>query len=137
MVFLRSRILDFFYFAPEFAICGALCAEYQTKSPFFSKTVTATHLQVLPFDSAHQLLPSRVFLGYWITSGQKNQIFMLTPKFLFCGPQCAESVELSVVAVGGVNGEIAMSRTGNDSWMLFSNCWCTSVFVFSCGHATL
>ena len=35
---------------------------------------------------------------------------MLTPKFLFCGPQCAESVELSVVAVGGVNGEIAMSR---------------------------
>ena len=56
---------------------------------------------------------------------------MLTPKILFCGPQCAESVELSVVAVGGVNGEIAMSRTGNDSWMLFSNCWCTSVFVFT------
>ena len=62
--FLRSRIIDFFYFAPEFAICGALCAEYHTKSPFFSKTVTATHLQVLPFDPAHQLLPGSVFLGY-------------------------------------------------------------------------
>ena len=48
-VFLRSRIPDLFYFAPEFAICGALCTEYHTKSPFFSKTVTATKKELCPF----------------------------------------------------------------------------------------
>ena len=63
-VFLRLRILDFFYFVPDFEICSALWAEYQTKSPFFSKTVTAKHLRMLPFDPELQFLPGSVFLGY-------------------------------------------------------------------------
>ena len=52
---------EFFNFAPEFIICGALCIEYQFKSPLFSKIVMAARLRASPLDPAHQILSVKFF----------------------------------------------------------------------------
>ena len=60
--FLWLKNADFFYFASEFIICGALCIEYQFKSPFFSEIVMAARLWALPLDPARQISSFSSFL---------------------------------------------------------------------------
>ena len=61
-VLLWQKNAEFFNFAPEFIICGALCIEYQFKSPFFSKIVMAARLRASPLDPARQILWVSSFL---------------------------------------------------------------------------
>ena len=68
MVFLWLKKAEFLNFAPEFIICGALCIEYQFKSPFFSKIVMAERLLASPLDPARQILSVYIiFFRFWIT----------------------------------------------------------------------
>ena len=60
--FLWLRNAEFFNFAPEFIVCGALCIKYQSKSPFFSKIVMAARLRASPLDPARQILSVSSFL---------------------------------------------------------------------------
>ena len=62
MVFLWLKNAEFLNFAPEFIICGALCIEYQFKSPFFSKIVMAASLRASPLHPACQILSVCSFL---------------------------------------------------------------------------
>ena len=61
-LFLWLKNAEFFNFAPEFIVYGALCIKYQFKSPFLSKIVMAARLRASPLDPAHQILSVSSFL---------------------------------------------------------------------------